>query len=219
MKRDPVQEPETQELLASPQRPTHAQPASAALSSFKQDPSENEEFQAALAPSTQALPASELSPTGALVEGKPDDEKHGNVGAPTKHIKLEHDDFVQGSSRDQNGSLNRHQKLLMTPRRAARLSGDYSAFKGRGRYAAEKRYFIQSYLPQKPTALRQCFSATNTPVTINAQFVIDVAHNEGRGFAFSDVVRNRSKRSRLAGSDCECCRDVSKLIPLITSWR
>ncbi|KAJ7497593.1 hypothetical protein FB451DRAFT_1212053 [Mycena latifolia] len=63
---------------------------------------------------------------------------------------------------------------------------DYSAYKGRGRYANDG-------------------SGTNT--TINASFVIDPARNGGRDFQYDEVVRGREDRRNMNAGDCECCRD------------
>lgn len=44
--------------------------------------------------------------------------------------------------------------------------------------------------------------------TINAQYEIDVAHNNGVAHPFDEVVRDKACRKRLRGADCECCREV-----------
>jgi hypothetical protein len=68
------------------------------------------------------------------------DPRDMTPAAPESPIKIEEESqvmFVQGSSK--GTKLDSRGELVLTPRRAARRSGDYSAFKGRGRYAAERR--------------------------------------------------------------------------------
>lgn len=72
---------------------------------------------------------------------------------------------------------------------AARMTGDYSAFKGRGRYAKD--------------------SARGT---INAQYVIDPMQNGGLDFQFEEVVRNKHDRQNMEAGDCEWCRDYYEAI-------
>ncbi|KAJ7602218.1 hypothetical protein B0H17DRAFT_1026707 [Mycena rosella] len=66
---------------------------------------------------------------------------------------------------------------------------DYSAFKGRGRYG-------------KATAAD----------TINGTYAIDPAQNGGMNFQYDAVVRGKDGRRRMAGGDCECCRDYYEAI-------
>ncbi|KAJ6594227.1 hypothetical protein B0H19DRAFT_1094541 [Mycena capillaripes] len=63
---------------------------------------------------------------------------------------------------------------------------DYSAYKGRGRYATD---------------------ATDGNATINAKFAIDPEQNGGRDFQYDEVVRGREERRHMEAEDCECCRD------------
>ncbi|KAH9929070.1 DNA repair protein endonuclease SAE2/CtIP C-terminus-domain-containing protein [Epithele typhae] len=63
---------------------------------------------------------------------------------------------------------------------------DYSAYKGRGRYAALNKADKE---------------------TINAKFEIDPARNNGVGYQFDEVVRDKERRRQMHGHDCECCRD------------
>ncbi|KAJ7217745.1 DNA repair protein endonuclease SAE2/CtIP C-terminus-domain-containing protein [Mycena pura] len=67
---------------------------------------------------------------------------------------------------------------------SSRQLADYSAYKGRGRYANDG------------------FGGNSG---INAQFGIDPAQNAGKDFQFDDVVRKREDRRRLEAGDCECC--------------
>ncbi|KAK0211951.1 DNA repair protein endonuclease SAE2/CtIP C-terminus-domain-containing protein [Armillaria fumosa] len=66
----------------------------------------------------------------------------------------------------------------------AKQTNDYSAFKGRGRYAKDSK-----------------------EKTINETFAIDPKHNDGLDFQFDAVVRNKDERRKLHAGDCECCRD------------
>ncbi|KAK0471159.1 hypothetical protein IW261DRAFT_1513419 [Armillaria novae-zelandiae] len=66
----------------------------------------------------------------------------------------------------------------------AKQTNDYSAFKGRGRYAKDSK-----------------------EKTINETFAIDPKHNDGLDFQFDAVVRNKNERRKLHAGDCECCRD------------
>ncbi|KAI9065185.1 hypothetical protein FKP32DRAFT_1590675 [Trametes sanguinea] len=68
---------------------------------------------------------------------------------------------------------------------------DYSVFKGRGRYAEEK-------------------SASKD--TINALYELDATRNDGVGFQFEEVVRDKHKRKHMHAVDCECCRDYYSAI-------
>ncbi|KAK0451295.1 uncharacterized protein EV420DRAFT_1560120 [Desarmillaria tabescens] len=68
--------------------------------------------------------------------------------------------------------------------RNAKQTNDYSAFKGRGRYAKDSK-----------------------EKTINETFAIDPNRNNGLDFQFDAVVRNKDERRKLHAGDCECCRD------------
>ncbi|KAJ7102473.1 hypothetical protein B0H15DRAFT_814794 [Mycena belliarum] len=74
---------------------------------------------------------------------------------------------------------------------ASKALTDYSAFKGRGRYGKA--------------------SATGKD-TINESYAIDPAQNSGRDFQYDAVVRGKDDRRRMAGGDCECCRDYYEAI-------
>ncbi|KAF8227220.1 hypothetical protein L208DRAFT_1433702 [Tricholoma matsutake] len=69
---------------------------------------------------------------------------------------------------------------------AQKRQQDYSAFKGRGRYAKD---------------------FTSTDKTINAEYAIDPARNGGLEFQYDEVARTKEDRRRLDAGDCECCRD------------
>ncbi|KAJ6573964.1 DNA repair protein endonuclease SAE2/CtIP C-terminus-domain-containing protein [Mycena vulgaris] len=69
---------------------------------------------------------------------------------------------------------------------------DYSAFKGRGRYGKAP--------------------AASGSDTINAAYAIDPAQNGGLNFQYDAVVRGKDERRRMAGGDCECCRDYYEAI-------
>lgn len=103
--------------------------------------------------------------------------------------------FVEGSSKA-SPPKTRVEAVKATPRRAARKSGDYSAFKGRGRYATSN-------------------SDKDKNTTINAQFRVNTEHNAGRDFQYDEVVRNRHDRRQLTGADCECCRDYYEAVGVI----
>ncbi|KAF8066545.1 DNA repair protein endonuclease SAE2/CtIP C-terminus-domain-containing protein [Lyophyllum atratum] len=93
------------------------------------------------------------------------------------------------------------QAPLSTPANTVRTGGqkhleDYSAFKGRGRYAKGG-------------------GAANE--TINARFEIDPTMNGGLDFQYDEVVRGKDDRRRMDAGDCECCRDYYEAVgPLPT---
>ncbi|KAL6306989.1 DNA repair protein endonuclease SAE2/CtIP C-terminus-domain-containing protein [Sparassis latifolia] len=66
-----------------------------------------------------------------------------------------------------------------------RYPSDYSAFKGRGRYAASN--------------VRE--------TTVNSVYQINPAQNDGRDFPYAEVVRNKKQRKCLHGENCMNCRD------------
>ncbi|KAJ1309779.1 hypothetical protein OPQ81_006545 [Rhizoctonia solani] len=68
---------------------------------------------------------------------------------------------------------------------------DYQQFKGRGRYA------IASKAGDK---------------TINSEFEINPAHNEGIPFAFDSVVRDKNERKKLTAGDCIACREYYEAV-------
>ncbi|KAF8139497.1 hypothetical protein K438DRAFT_1879854 [Mycena galopus ATCC 62051] len=68
---------------------------------------------------------------------------------------------------------------------------DYSAYKGRGRYAHDN---------------------TDGNTSINANFTIDPSRNGGKNFQYDEVVRGRTDRQRMEAGDCECCRDYYKQV-------
>nr|GAT46082.1 predicted protein [Mycena chlorophos] len=94
------------------------------------------------------------------------------------------------------GRENRHRRSSNeSPRKNAHASsskqtGDYSAYKGRGRYA----------------------KAGGADETINGSYAIDPARNGGVNFQFAGVVRGKEDRRRLQGGDCEECRDYYEAI-------
>ncbi|OSD00532.1 hypothetical protein PYCCODRAFT_1453306 [Trametes coccinea BRFM310] len=68
---------------------------------------------------------------------------------------------------------------------------DYSVFKGRGRYGQEK---------------------STSKDTINSLYELDPTRNDGVGFQFEEVVRDKQKRKHMHAVDCECCRDYYSAI-------
>lgn len=50
------------------------------------------------------------------------------------------------------------------------------------------------------------FSGHHT--TINAQYEINEAHNNGLHFQFDAVTRDKRQRRLMHAGDCECCREV-----------
>ncbi|KAF8876589.1 DNA repair protein endonuclease SAE2/CtIP C-terminus-domain-containing protein [Infundibulicybe gibba] len=96
--------------------------------------------------------------------------------------------------RDQDGFLDTSSRTPMGPKpsqpgSSKNTPGDYSAFKGRGRYgkAAE--------------------ATEGTPQTINQLYEIDKSRNGGLDFQYDEVVRGKDDRRRMDAGDCECCRD------------
>ncbi|KAF7306441.1 SAE2 domain-containing protein [Mycena indigotica] len=67
---------------------------------------------------------------------------------------------------------------------------DYSAYKGRGRYA----------------------KTSGGDETINSSYAIDPTRNAGVNFQFAEVVRGKEDRRRLQAGDCESCRDYYEAI-------
>lgn len=93
-----------------------------------------------------------------------------------------------------------------TPTGTSRQTGDYSAFKGRGRYAKDVVAYVY-----RPSSLSS-HSLTNElsdEKPINALFTIDPERNGGLDYQFDEVVRKKDDRKRMEAGDCECCRDVS----------
>ncbi|KAH9851047.1 DNA repair protein endonuclease SAE2/CtIP C-terminus-domain-containing protein [Lenzites betulinus] len=82
--------------------------------------------------------------------------------------------------------------------------GDYSVFKGRGRYGEELKAGKE---------------------TINALYELDPTNNNGVDFQYEEVVRDKQLRKHMHASDCECCRDyydaVGPLPPRLQAplWR
>ncbi|KAI3608037.1 hypothetical protein WG66_005024 [Moniliophthora roreri] len=70
--------------------------------------------------------------------------------------------------------------------------GDYSAYKGRGRYARS--------------------SSNNQEKTLNELYMIDPDRNEGLNHEFDEVVRGKESRKRLAAGDCEDCQEYYEAI-------
>ncbi|KAK2463960.1 hypothetical protein APHAL10511_004011 [Amanita phalloides] len=66
---------------------------------------------------------------------------------------------------------------------------DYSAFKGRGRYADSK-----------------------LTKTINNKYEIDSSRNGGLEYQYDEVVRRKDDRKKMAAGDCESCRDYYEAI-------
>ncbi|KAF7376418.1 SAE2 domain-containing protein [Mycena sanguinolenta] len=104
---------------------------------------------------------------------------------------------VKGIVKDSGKGKQRElfKTLTKTPVHAQASSSkqlaDYSAYKGRGRYATDN---------------------TDGNTTINANFTIDPARNGGKNFQYDEVVRGRADRQRMEAGDCECCRDYYQQI-------
>ncbi|KAF7796799.1 hypothetical protein EIP86_007983 [Pleurotus ostreatoroseus] len=71
----------------------------------------------------------------------------------------------------------------------------YARYKGRGRYAQE-------------------FAVNDT---INAQYRVDPARNDGVAFPFNEVVRKKCTRQHLEAEVCECCREYYEAVPTNSS--
>ncbi|KAI0772953.1 DNA repair protein endonuclease SAE2/CtIP C-terminus-domain-containing protein [Trametes elegans] len=68
---------------------------------------------------------------------------------------------------------------------------DYSVFKGRGRYGEELKAGKD---------------------TINALYQLDPEQNDGVGYQYGEVVRDKQRRKKMHGGDCECCRDYYEVV-------
>ncbi|CAE6449063.1 unnamed protein product [Rhizoctonia solani] len=68
---------------------------------------------------------------------------------------------------------------------------DYQQFKGRGRYAV---------------------AAKTGDKTINSEFEINPAHNEGMAFEFDSVVRDKNERKKLTAGDCIACKEYYEAV-------
>ncbi|KAK0186271.1 DNA repair protein endonuclease SAE2/CtIP C-terminus-domain-containing protein [Armillaria mellea] len=102
-----------------------------------------------------------------------------------RRLSQEHDSPRSKPSASAAKSKEKGKALLSASAAAnAKQTNDYSAFKGRGRYAKDSK-----------------------EKTINETFAIDPTHNDGLDFQFDAVVRNKDERRKLHGGDCECCRD------------
>ncbi|KAJ6499001.1 hypothetical protein C8R45DRAFT_1093270 [Mycena sanguinolenta] len=104
---------------------------------------------------------------------------------------------VKGTVKDSGKGKQRElfKTLTKTPVHAQASSSkqlaDYSAYKGRGRYANDN---------------------TDGNTTINANFTIDPVRNGGKNFQYDEVVRGRADRQHMEAGDCECCRDYYQQI-------
>jgi hypothetical protein len=93
---------------------------------------------------------------------------------------------------------------------------DYSAFKGRGRYArgGDARYNLinPSFLL---TTLHLLISFEfSAGKTLNTLYAIDPAQNGGVDYPYDEVVRGKEQRRQLNAGDCERCRRECFLILL-----
>ncbi|KAF8630322.1 hypothetical protein AX15_002995 [Amanita polypyramis BW_CC] len=84
---------------------------------------------------------------------------------------------------------NKENQAVSTPLNNAKGQSslrDYSAFKGRGRYAKEVNSLAK---------------------TLNGQYEINSTRNHGLGYQYDEVVRQKEDRKEMNGADCECCHD------------
>ncbi|CAE6414365.1 unnamed protein product [Rhizoctonia solani] len=68
---------------------------------------------------------------------------------------------------------------------------DYQEFKGRGRYAVAPK---------------------SGDKTINSEFEINPVNNEGMGFQFDSVVRDKNERKKLTAGDCIACKEYYEAV-------
>jgi hypothetical protein len=105
--------------------------------------------------------------------------------------------------------MDKERAIVVTPTATTiQPSNDYSAYKGRGRYAKD----VSAYVPTPSLMFLSHVGRRRTDQTINALYAINPERNGGLNFQFDEVVRNRDARKRLDGGDCECCREVRRLL-------
>ena len=86
---------------------------------------------------------------------------------------------------------------------------DYSAFKGRGRYAKGVNSYVIRYAIYISKPLINMVRPANT---LNEKYEIDSTRNNGLGYQYDEVVRRKEDRKNMDAADCECCRDVGPLL-------
>ncbi|KAL0581260.1 hypothetical protein V5O48_000743 [Marasmius crinis-equi] len=90
---------------------------------------------------------------------------------------------------------------------------DYSAYKGRGRYAPATAPYVSTFFSLMFSAVTKVvFTRNSVDKTLNQAFVVNADLNQGLDYQFEEVVRGRENRKRLAAGDCEECRDYYEAI-------
>ncbi|CAE6422067.1 unnamed protein product [Rhizoctonia solani] len=92
---------------------------------------------------------------------------------------------------DQSHDEREAQMRALRRKSGPQAIADYQQFKGRGRYA------VASKAGDK---------------TINSEFEINPAHNEGMAFEFDSVVRDKNERKKLTGGDCIACKEYYEAV-------
>ncbi|KAM6494591.1 hypothetical protein JOM56_009214 [Amanita muscaria] len=106
--------------------------------------------------------------------------------------------FASQSSRRRDKRENKENTILLavsTPVSTAKVlntpAQDYSAFKGRGRYAKDMN---------------------STTKTINAIYAVDSSRNGGVEHPYDEVVRRKEDRKKMDAGDCECCHEYYEAV-------
>ncbi|KAH7340865.1 hypothetical protein B0J17DRAFT_653099 [Rhizoctonia solani] len=92
---------------------------------------------------------------------------------------------------DQSRDEREAQMRALRRKSGPQAMGDYQQFKGRGRYA------VASKAGDK---------------TINSEFEIIPAHNEGMAFEYDSVVRDKNERKKLTAGDCIACKEYYEAV-------
>ncbi|KAK7062697.1 hypothetical protein VNI00_000185 [Paramarasmius palmivorus] len=123
----------------------------------------------------------------------PDNSKENFTTRLSMSVGRAEDAFAGKRSRSRNREMPPPVAPASVPSTSrAKNLDDYSAYKGRGRYARH--------------------STGEQDKTLNELYEINREQNDGLGYEYDEVVRGRESRKKLAAGDCEDCREYYERI-------
>lgn len=107
-----------------------------------------------------------------------------------------------GESREERDARLRALRRKSGPQ----VLAEYQQYKGRGRYAAGSSKCV--ILTSNTSRNTHNLLVRPADKTINSEFEINPAQNDGMAFEFDSVVRDKNERRKLAAGDCIACKEV-----------
>ncbi|RXW22413.1 hypothetical protein EST38_g3440 [Candolleomyces aberdarensis] len=177
----PQPQPEVIDLVSSDTEPESFQCSQPEIDAAKSSDTEPESL--------------EITPVKALASSTTANvQRQVNTERPCKIRRINGIEFGETdmSTPRPNENLRPAKQVPQTDPGKTTRPGDYSVFKGKGRYGRK--------------------SDAGPSTSVNSRFVIDPGKNGGLDYQYDEVVRGKESRKRMEAGTCECCKDYYEAV-------